>query len=316
MIIKKRSLSYSYIGLQLLDQRLPEDHNMKELIHSKMNMAKAGIHGEMKMDEVFSKYSFPFDYVVLHDVSLKSNGIFQIDTLFITQFFAVILESKNISGKLSFKQNPLQLQRVNEENNVDFMESPEVQVERNKYMLEEWLSAQGVTIPVYGAIVLTNANAMVIEPSSKFPTLLHKTIPNYLRNIERLNKYLHANEMYALAKKIVEKNQLYFPYPMCRRWGIDPEDLLTGVRCEKCHKLGMAKRKGGWHCLQCNYVDRLAHEKAIKEWFILIGDSMNNRQCRYFLQLQSHHTASRLLRSMKLEKIGTSRNTLKYIWKW
>lgn len=80
--MKTRSHEYSYAGLQVLEQRLPELHEMKELIHSKMLMAKAGIHGEVRMDGVFQKYSFPFEYVVLHDVSLESNGKFQIDTVF------------------------------------------------------------------------------------------------------------------------------------------------------------------------------------------------------------------------------------------
>src|SRR5690606_27124970 len=104
---------------QLLDRRISDRHEMKELIHSKMQMALAGINGEVRVDSVFNKYSFPFEYVVLHDVSLESFGKFLIDTVFLTQYFAVILESKNIGGKLSFKLNPSLLERVNEEGKVD-----------------------------------------------------------------------------------------------------------------------------------------------------------------------------------------------------
>ena len=71
----------------------------------------------------------------------------------------MVLESKNIGGELSFKQNPSQLERENEEGKVDVFESPEVQIERNIFLLDEWLKQHGVTIPVFGVIVLTNSKS-------------------------------------------------------------------------------------------------------------------------------------------------------------
>lgn len=239
--MKTRSHEYSYVGLQLLDRRLPDMHEMKELIHSKMLMAKAGIHGEVRMDGVFQKYSFPFEYVVLHDVSLESNGKFQIDTVFLTKYFAVILESKNMGRKLNFKQNSSQLVRETDTGKVDVYESPETQIERNKYLLAEWLGSVGVKIPILGVVVLSNPNVIVVEPPVKFGAIFHQTIPVFLRNIPREIMYLRVDEMHRLAQKIVASHQTYFPYPMCGRWGINPNDLILGVCCERCEKFGMAK---------------------------------------------------------------------------
>lgn len=281
-----------------------------------MLMARAGIHGEVKVDEVFQKYSFPFEYVVLHDVSLESYGKFQIDTVFLTKYFAVIFESKNIGGKLRFKQNRPQLERENDEGKMDVFENPEVQIERNVYLFEEWLRLRGVKIPIYGVIVLTNSKVIVVESPVKYPAILHSTIPVFIRNISREKMYIEGDEIHRVAEKILAGHQTYFPYPMCGRWGINPQDLLTGVLCEKCDTLGMEKKKNGWNCPKCAHVDRHAHEKAIREWFVLIGKSINNRQCRYFLKLDSHHVASRILKSMKLDRVGTSNNTVAYKWKW
>lgn len=315
LIVKVRSDGYNYVGLKLLDQRLPEMHEMKELIRSKKHMAKAGVYGEVRVDEVFRKYSFPFEYVVLQDVSLEALGKFQIDTVFLTQYFGVILESKNIGGELRFKQNPSQLEREKEDGKVDIFESPEVQIERNKYLLDEWLRLRGVKIPIYGVVVLTNSNVMVLEPPTKFPSILHQEIPVFLRNIPREKVYLDVNEMHKLAEKIVASHQPYFPYPMSERWGINSNDLLTGVHCEKCETHGMMKKKNGWNCLRCGHVDRLAHEKAIYEWFVLVGKSINNRQCKRFLHLNSPQSALRVLKSMNLITSGNSKNTI-YKWDW
>lgn len=315
MIVKTRSEEYNYIGLQLLDRRLAEIHEMKELIRSKMHMAIAGIHGEVRIDGVFNKYSFPFEYVVLHDVSLESYGKFQVDTLFLTPYFAVILESKNIGGMLYFKQNPSQLERVNEEGKEDVYESPEVQIERNIFLLGEWLKQRSVTIPIYGVIVLTNSKVRVIEPPTKFNAILHQTIPVFLRNIPREKQYVTSKEMHALSEKIITSHKPYFPYPMCNRWGINPHDLHTGVFCEKCETFGMRKKKNGWNCMRCGYVDRFAHEKAIHEWFVLVGETINNRQCKKFLHLDTPQSALRILNSMNLVRSGHGKNTI-YTWEW
>ncbi|WP_235753976.1 nuclease-related domain-containing protein [Psychrobacillus sp. INOP01] len=313
--MKVRTEEYSYFGLQLLDRRLPEMHELKELIRSKMHLAMAGIHGEFRVDEVFHKYSFPFEYVVLHDVSLESYGKFQIDTVFLTQHFAVVLESKNIGGKLSFKENPYQLERENEEGKVDVFESPEIQIERNIYLLDEWMKQRSVTIPIYGVIVLTNFKVRVIEPPTKYNAILHQTIPVYLRKIPLEKQCMSSNDMHALSKEIVTSHKPYFPYPMCSRWGIHPNDLHTGVCCEKCGVFGIEKKKNGWNCKRCGHVDRLAHEKAIREWFVLIGKTIKNRQCKKFLHLDTSQSACRILNSMNLVKSGNGKNTI-YTWKW
>lgn len=106
MIIKARSNEYKYVGLQMLYHRLPKEHTKKSLISSKMLAAKAGIVGESIVEELFEKYQYPFNYRVLHDVSLNSNGKFQMDTIFITSSCIVILECKNIVGELSFHNDP------------------------------------------------------------------------------------------------------------------------------------------------------------------------------------------------------------------
>lgn len=208
------------------------------------------------------------------------------------------------------------MERETDTGKVDVFESPEIQIERNKYLLAEWLDSVGVRLPILGVVVLSNPNVIVVEPPVKFGAILHQTIPVFLRNIPREKVYLRVDEMHRLVQKIVASHQAYFPYPMCSRWGINPNDLMLGVRCERCGNFGMEKRKNGWNCLKCGYVDRLAHEKAIKEWFMLVGDSINNRQCRHFLQLNSHHVASRILQTMNLEKVGNSNNTIVYKWKW
>lgn len=264
---------------------------------------------------MFAKYTFPFEYFLVENIGLDSNGKFQMDAIFLTPYFLVILESKNISGKLFFKQNPALLERETPNGKIDVFESPEIQLSRNIYMLQEWLGEQSFTIPIYGVIVLSNTKVRVIEPPKKHSAILPQTIPVYLRNLPRDNVYFDSDKMQKFSEKIKVDQQIYIPFPMCARWGIKPEDMRSGIHCENCNFYGMVKRKSGWTCPSCGHFDKFAHEKAIRDWFMLIGDTITNKQCRTFLHIQSSEIAHRLLQSMNLSQSGTSRNR-KYKWIW
>ncbi|MFJ7827775.1 nuclease-related domain-containing protein [Psychrobacillus sp. NPDC096623] len=309
------SREYNLIGLQMLGKRLNETHPQKEIIIAKAKAAKAGLHGERKISEVFEKYTFPFEYLLVENIGLNSNGYFQMDAIFLTPYFLVILESKNINGKLFFKQNPAMLERETAEGKIDVFESPEIQLSRNIYLLQEWLGKQVMTIPIHGVIVLSNPKVRVIEPPKKHSAILPQTIPVYLRNLPRENVYFDSGDMEKFCSQIKVGQQAYIPFPMCVRWGINPEDLRSGVCCENCNFHGMIKRKSGWICPSCGHFDKFAHEKAIRDWFMLISDTITNKQCRTFLHLESSEIAHRLLQSMNLIQTGTSRNR-KYKWVW
>lgn len=315
LIIKKREIQYKYIGLQMLYQRLPNEHMMKTVIHSKMQSAKAGIIGESKVEGVFDKYQFPFNYCVLHDVSLISNGKFQIDTVFISPYFIVILECKNIIGELSFETEPACLIRTLQNGQIDTYESPEVQVKRNMYLLKEWMNLQGVDIPIKGVIVFNSTKSKVVKPPDHMDIIYASSIPVYLRNLIKEREYLSVTKMKELVEIILQNQQTYFPYPMCKNWGINPADLVTGVKCVRCDRFGMEKLKIGWYCHSCGNTDKEAHVGAIQDWFVLVNNCLTNRECRKFLHINSSQTALRVMETMKLIKFGDNNNTF-YKWDW
>ncbi|WP_391205569.1 nuclease-related domain-containing protein [Psychrobacillus sp. L4] len=309
MLIKGRSTDYKYIGLQMLYNRLPKEHAMKSVINSKMLSTKAGIIGETVVEAIFEKYQFPFNYRVLHDVSLISNGKFQLDTLFISPYCAVILECKNIVGELSFENDPPCLTRKLQNGQKDTFESPKVQVDRNMYLLKEWLKERGIRIPVRGVIVFSSTKSKIIKPPNHTEVIYASSIPVLLRNLQTQKDYISVIQMDYLAEQIVRENQTYFPYPMCINWGIDPSDLITGVQCGECGRFGMVRIKRTWLCPACSYKEANAHVNAVKEWFMLIGDQLTNSECRRFLHIQQHQTVTRILQSMGLIIVGEGKAT-------
>ncbi|MFJ8065363.1 nuclease-related domain-containing protein [Psychrobacillus sp. NPDC096426] len=316
MIIKKHTTNYKYLGLHMLYQRLPNDHTMKIIINSKLMSARAGIIGEATVEEVFRKHDFPFNYNILHDVNLTSNGKFQIDTLFICQYFIVILECKNIIGNLRFENDPPCLKRELDTGKKNTFESPEVQVDRNTFLLREWLNKHGLDIPIIGVIVFSSTKSIIMKAPDHTAVIYASSVPVYLRRLQRQKEYLSEAQMHEISQKIKQLNQPYIPFPMCKKWEIDPAELINGVKCEKCGRFEMMKKSNGWNCLLCGNIDRFAHIFTVREWFALVSKNITNKECRRFLCIESHQLASRILNSMNLSRKGKSNNTTYYVLEW
>lgn len=54
--------------------------------------------------------------------------------------------------------------------------------------------------------------------------------------------------------------------------------------------------------------EREAHQQTIRDWFLLFGGKMSNKDCRAFLHIERQQTANRILRGMGLLAEGANRN--------
>lgn len=175
--------------------------------------------------------------------------------------------------------------------------------------MREWLKERAIEIPVKGVIVFTSTKSKIVKPPHQIDVIYATSIPVYLRNLYKQSEDMSVDQLDALAERIMQFHQSYLPYPMCKIWGIDSADLITGVQCLKCGRLGMERIKRTWLCPACNYKDSKAHFNTINEWFVLVGEQLSNTECRRFLQIHQHQTASRMLQQMGLIKVGERKST-------
>ena len=66
------------------------------VLAAKQSSVEAGIGGEERVAEVFRKQTFPFEHHVFHDLSPLSSEQFQVDTYFMTPWYGLVFEVKNI----------------------------------------------------------------------------------------------------------------------------------------------------------------------------------------------------------------------------
>lgn len=136
------------LGVKAALSRLAGHHFAYSLLKTKCLNLEAGLDGENRVNSVLQNYPFPMEHQVFHDLSLKSSQLFQMDHLFQTSSYSIIFETKNISGKLRFQENPKQLIRIKADGGMDAFECPAAQVRRKCELLKDWFQTRNMDIPV------------------------------------------------------------------------------------------------------------------------------------------------------------------------
>ena len=307
MIIKHRESPLLIPALQAALVRLSEVHSSSKLIKQKLYSMQSGLGGEEQVDKIFESNSFNFNNRVFHGISLRSSAAFQIDTLFLTQKFAIVFEVKNIAGSLEFRENPSQLISTLDIGERRGYDCPAIQVEKNKELFEEWLLTQGISMPVYGVVVLAYPKQIVDKGPLKTIVVFPSEIAQLIRRYENEVKSKRLVDLEWVSNKILDQDTPYRPKSICTIYSIEKEAILTGVYCESCGTLGMIRRFATWECLHCGKKSRSAHEKTLQEWFMIFGGKITNKECRRFLNLQSRQTTTRILKRMDLKHSGSFR---------
>ncbi|MCG7343625.1 NERD domain-containing protein [Sporosarcina sp. ACRSL] len=295
-------------------RRLPSYHEAIPVLRSKHVAVQAGFGGEQELDKVFESYAFSMKHGIFHDLSLASSTYFQVNTLFITPWYAVLFEVKNIAGELTVTENPPQLIRVLDSGEVSGFKSPIAQLESNCELFQDWLYSRNISLPVYGAVVLAYARQRIEVFDTNIPVLFPSAVPTFIRKLPTTSPLLDDDTFTDLVSQLSSSHREFIPSPICETYSIRRSDIRTGVICSECKTLGMTWHKRKWECMNCGFRCSEAHIQAIRDWFLLFGGKMTNKDCREFLHLERQQNANRLLRDMDLHTEGANRNRTYTMW--
>ncbi|MFY0518386.1 nuclease-related domain-containing protein [Lysinibacillus sp. UGB7] len=307
MIVKPFMPSPRTLGLHALVARLPSTHPQYQKLQKELKNKEAGDFGEQYITNELQKLQPLSDCHIFHNVILPTILPMQIDILIITPSGIIILEIKNIRGTVHFKSDPRQLIRTTETGEVRTFTHPEIQLEQYIQAMQHFLDAHRITMPLYGAIVFPFNNVDVHREGSGLPIVMGKELPIYIHKLlaRKLDFAINDVSHIILSQLQQQKN----PFPLCRYYHIEPSVLQRGVYCESCGQFGMLKLKATWFCQKCEHRCKEAHVSALKDFYMLVGDTMTNRECRDFLNVGSPHVTKRLLQRLFLTRSGTGKNT-------
>ncbi|WP_312471076.1 nuclease-related domain-containing protein [Neobacillus sp.] len=313
MVIKERTIPLVIQILDALSQRLPLNYPKYQQVLEELGKRQAGYQGEVALD--YYLRLLPIDkYMILHDLNLPDGDYnCQIDTLLLTPEFALIIEVKNMAGKLIFDTENEQFMQFNNEKEKGYS-YPIAQAERHQEYVRQLIAKHKFPpVPVDYLVVISNRYASYVTTGKN----AHKVKPrvckadvfkNKILYFEKLysDPFLNAKDLQKLSRLLVKMNTIPTNY-ILKKYEIKKEDLLTGVYCPTCNHFPLIRKKLKWYCSSCGKFSKDAHINALKDYFLLIDSKITNKQFREFAHIKSHDSAKRFLLSANLNYFGTNK---------
>lgn len=302
MLKKNVMKPISLVKLEALSRRLMDASPKKQYIEETLSRLLAGFSGEKSL--LFQLSYLPSDWSIFHDLRLH-DGIhhFQLDFLIVTADSILVLEVKNLAGRLVFDGHRQLIQE--RESGIRGADSPIAQVSRHERQLKQWLAAYDFPpMPIASLIVLTNANSYF---ETDHPNVLRASMLQEHLPISGENP-LPEPIRHALTEKLLSAHEPLLTNPV-KTYDIDPHHIRRGVFCPACSRI-MERKRGEWYCF-CGHQDKRAHREALRDYSMLKNREISAREAAIFLRLKSADTARRLLVEEGYRKIGRG-NFTKY----
>ncbi|WP_163098989.1 nuclease-related domain-containing protein [Peribacillus alkalitolerans] len=311
MIKKQRGIPIKILKLEALLKRLPGSHVKRPQIERDLLKSMAGYKGEQSID-YFLDFLSNKSYFILHDLRLPfKNHFFQIDTLILSKSVVIMIEVKNISGTLYFDHTFQQLIRSYNGKEESFP-SPFLQVQRQRLQLQQWIADnQFPRIPLEPLIVISNPSTIIkASTSNSNHQLIHMgQLPEKILSIEKIfqKEFISEKDLQKLIR-LVKREHSPSTFNVLEYYQINQSEIVTGVQCPSCSKIPMLRKTKKWICQTCETSSNDAFYSSIRDYALLFGHSITNKQLRYFLNLNSRTAALNILKSMNLTSTGEGKS--------
>lgn len=314
MLIKARTIPLKLRILAAILRRLPLSHQKYQAILEEFKRREAGYQGEVSFD--YYLRSLPKEkYMILHDINLPDGEYnCQIDSFLLTPEFGLIIDVKNMAGKLIFDTENGQFIQINNGKEKGYPD-PIAQAERHKDFIKKWLAKNGFPpVPIDYMVVISNpfTTYVVTGPNA------YKVKPRVCKGDAFLGKIQFFEKLYSapsLNQKEIRKScrlLLKMNTPptsyLLNKFGIKKTDLQLGCQCPNCNFLPLIRKKQQWFCPSCQTFSKDAHINALQDYFLLVDLKITNQEFREFVQLSSSYVAKRLLQNTYLNFSGEKRH--------
>lgn len=317
MLIKPRLRPRILYFNEAVLSRIHTNHPKIPLIEEAISRHEAGYAGEKKLD-TYLQYLPQKNYNILNDLRL-SNGpfFFQLDSVIVTPKKILLLDSKNMTGKLDFNHQFDQLIQ----NDQMVYEDPILQAELHVRDLREWLKKYGFPpLPIEYLIFMSNKKCIINSDTDAFSHRICRGRALIPRIEQFATQYANASDMLTpeqlrkLIKTLIKKHTEP-TFDIGRHYQIPRTEILPGVHCPYCKCLCMIYHGGSWLCPLCGCKSKDAHLVALRDFFLLYGPAITTEQFRAFLQLPSMNIAYKKLSLLNLPSSGSKKKRI-YILSW
>ncbi|WP_419961321.1 nuclease-related domain-containing protein [Psychrobacillus sp. BM2] len=287
--------------------RMRDGSGIADFIREEIRKQVAGVRGEDRLVDRLKELRLPGEFRVFSDVCLEMDDWkVQIDCLVVTDRCCIVLESKNISGRLYFNEELDEFYK--EENGTETpISNPYFQLMRHIRFMKEFLRKTLPQMKVTGAVIMTAKSNRIVQKPTHYP--IYK-LESMIERVTQMYNSCVGNSFsdgeLEVVEKFLQENRSAFVYtPLCEHYRIPPSEIRLGVECPGCGVFGMRRVHTTWSCRACGKNDRYAHLSAVKDYFWIIDKKITNKEFRRFCMIDSKYAASRMLNSMDLIANGS-----------
>lgn len=306
MTIAIRKKPVKLLWLEALKRRLFDEDPDFDYYNEQFRRFDAGFAGERRVDREWPELICPYTFLVLHNLILMNSAqhSHQLDTLFICGHFMLVVEIKNINGRLDFDETTHQCIRTKPDGTVEGFPNALTQTQRHMQFLK--VICQNYSLPIEGAVVISNPSAIIASHPNTIPIFHVSGLQKHLHSL--FKKYtqiiLSEEQLTQIAQQLLSRHQ-----PSKIPTSIASSRFRQGVLCPKCqYKSQMHFARGIWKCSYCHYASEEIFAEALQDYRYLVRPTITNKQLREFFNIQSSDAANRLLRKFQFPYTGSYKN--------
>ena len=292
--------------LEALISRL-SPHDIPQDLENAYGRELSGYTGEKQLP--YHLHMVQKEKMLLYGIRLPwQKHFFQMDNLsfFLKKIF--ICEVKHLKGKL-FINEADQLVQEHEDGKIEIYDHPLLQAKFQQEKLEALLTLHGFFFPpIHPIVVFThpNANLNFQHPDMIPVQQLPLRIKLFLQEPTANNEYNYTE--YRHLNKFISAHHQERKVNINQKFKIDLRKIVRGVFCPSCQNVKAKRIYGTWRCPKCGIKDKMMHVHALKEWALIFGPVITNKQARWFLDGISIDLTKRLLRQLNCPFVGSYRD--------
>lgn len=288
-------------------ERLPAWDPIRSEKVQLLNNLRAGMAGEKRIYESILSVKMHNEAVILQNVALPlmAGSTFQIDLVLVAKSGILLIESKQIAGRLRFHPVPAELRKVDEDGRIQAVyDCPVAQLSDQQQNLHQWLTLAGYQVPVYGAVVFAN-NPVIEEIGQNAPVYKMREVRNLIRRHLVRKSVIETGELRAWVTSMRLDARPYLPFPLK---GIHLSVDRLGPLCVHCSEPLKRHSQRNWLCTKCKRREKDPGMVKVLAWFLLVRQSIRPRELMTLLELKSHEPARHLLARLPFKKKGKGKS--------
>lgn len=195
-------------------KRLNDGAPSFEFIREEIRKMDAGVRGEDRLVERLRELRLHGKFRVFSDVCLElDDWKVQIDCLLVTDRCCIVLESKNISGRLYFNEELDEFYK--DENGTETpISNPYFQLMRNIRFMKELLRKTHPQMKVTGAVIMTAKSCRIMKKPTHYPIYKLESMVERVTQIYNSSGVVgFSGEQLDVIQKLLLENRSTFEYP-------------------------------------------------------------------------------------------------------